>query len=387
MDSVEHRWLQALPEWPRAALATLPTPLHPLTRLTRALDGPEIWIKRDDLTGLVGGGNKTRKLEFVVGDALRTGADTLVTVGAVQSNHTRQTAAAAARVGLDCVLLHNNWVPNGGAFYRAVGNVLLSHVLGATLYWDATERAVGDHGQLDSLVQHLAESGRVPYLIPCGASDLRVGGLGYVACAAEIVAQAEDLGIRLDHVLHCTGSSSTQAGLLAGFAAMGTAIVVLGISDDDEIETKRERILRLANATLAELGAATRISAGEVHVMAADPSPYGVAGADTLDAIRLLARTEGLLADPVYEGKAMRGLVSLVERGDLRSGQRVLLVHLGGNPAVHAYAAQLGQVEMIDAPLAADGSTDGEWSELSARDVARQKQPGAVVERRSAAAG
>jgi 1-aminocyclopropane-1-carboxylate deaminase len=351
MDSADLPWLRALPEWPRAALGTLPTPLHPLLRLTARLEGPEIWIKRDDLTGLVGGGNKTRKLEFVVGDAIRSGADTLVTVGAIQSNHTRQTAAAAARVGLGCVLLHNSWVPEAGAFYRKVGNLLLSQLLGAQLYYDATERPVGDHGQLVALVQHLRERGRTPYLIPCGASEHPLGGLGYVACAAEIVAQAEELGVQFDHVLHCTGSGSTQAGLLAGFAALGAKAVVVGVSDDDEAEEKRERVLRIANATLAELGLTVRLSAGDVHVIVADPSPYGVASAHTVDAIRLLARTEGLMADPVYEGKAIRGLIELVRSGELRRGQRVLLVHLGGNPAVHAYADQLGRVELAELPV------------------------------------
>jgi 1-aminocyclopropane-1-carboxylate deaminase len=357
VDSPDRVWLRALPEWPRATLATLPTPLHPLLRLTRQLDGPDVWIKRDDLTGLVGGGNKTRKLEFVVGDALRSGADTLVTVGAIQSNHTRQTAAAAARVGLGCVLLHNSWVPEIGVFYREVGNVLLSHLLGAQLYYDATERPVGDHGQLDALVRRQRETGRTPYVIPCGASEHRLGGLGYVVCAAEIMAQAEELDVHFDHVLHCTGSSSTQAGLLAGFAALGAKTVVVGVADDDEAEEKRERVLRLANTTLNELGQSTRISAADVHVIVADPNPYGIASPETVDAIRLLAGTEGLMADPVYEGKAIRGLIMLVQRGELRKGQRVLLVHLGGNPAVHAYAEQLGPVGLAELPVETHGRT------------------------------
>jgi 1-aminocyclopropane-1-carboxylate deaminase len=351
VDSADRRWLRALPEWPRAELATLPTPLHPLSRLTQELNGPEIWIKRDDLTGLVGGGNKTRKLEFVVGDALRSEADTVVTVGALQSNHTRQTAAAAARVGLGCVLLHNRWVPEAGRFYGEVGNVLLSQLLGAQLYYDPIERPVGDHGQLEALVEHVRETGRAPYLIPCGASEHRLGGLGYVVCAAEITAQAEELGVHFDHVLHCTGSSSTQAGLLAGFAALGVKTVVIGVSDDEKAEEKRERVLRLANATLDELGLPARVSAADVHVIVADPNPYGLAGPETVEAIRVLGRTEGLMADPVYEGKALRGLIALVERGDLRADHRVLLVHLGGNPAVHAYADQLGPVELTELPV------------------------------------
>lgn len=342
--------LRTLPDRPRAGLTTLPTPLHPLKRLTERLDGPEIWIKRDDLTGLAGGGNKTRKLEFLVGDALETGADTLVTIGAIQSNHTRQTAAAAARVGLDCALLHNAWVPEPGDPYRRAGNVLLSELLGATLFLDETERPVGDPGQLEALGQRLRDEGRRPYVIPGGASDHPLGGLGYVVCAAEIATQAGELGVDFDAVVHCTGSSSTQAGLLAGLAALGVGTRVIGVSDDGEMEQKRERVLCIANATERELGLPARVTASDVEIVVADPNPYGVASPDTLDAIRLFARTEGLIADPVYEGKAIRGLIDLVERGVLRRGQRVLLVHLGGTHGVHGYADRLWQRGLV--PLA-----------------------------------
>lgn len=338
--------LRTLPDRPRAQLTTLPTPLHPLHRLTQRLDGPEIWIKRDDLTGLAGGGNKTRKLEFLVGDALQAGADTLVTVGAVQSNHTRQTAAAAARVGLDCALLHNAWVPEPGDTYRRAGNVLLSELLGARLYLDETERPVGDPGRLAALAQRLQHDGRRPYVIPGGASDHRLGGLGYVVCAAEIATQASELGLGgFDAIVHCTGSSSTQAGLLAGFVALGIGTRVIGVSDDDEVERKRERVLRIANATMDELELTAPVKDAEVIV--ADPNPYGVASPDTLDAIRLFACTEGLMADPVYEGKAIRGLIDLVERGALHKGQRVLLVHLGGTHGVHGYADRLWQRGLV----------------------------------------
>lgn len=322
---------------PRASLATLPTPLHPLARLTEKLGGPELWIKRDDLTGLAGGGNKTRKLEFFVGDALAVGADTLVTVGAIQSNHTRQTAAAAARVGLGCALLHNAWTPDAGAHYRRTGNVLLSALLGAELFADATERPLGDAGELETLAEELRARGGRPYVIPGGASDHRLGGLGYAAAATEIAAQ----GVEFDYVVHCTGSSGTQAGLLAGFAALESPTRVIGISDDDEADRKRARVLRLANDTLQELGHAARITEADVEVIVVDPNPYGVASSDTLAAIRLLAQTEGLIADPVYEGRAVRGLIDLVAQGRLQRGDRVLLLHMGGTHAVHAYANQL----------------------------------------------
>jgi 1-aminocyclopropane-1-carboxylate deaminase len=341
IDPAAVDWLRGLANWPRAQLAMLPTPIHPLARLTEELGGPEIWIKRDDLTGLAGGGNKTRKLEFLVGDALESGADTLLTVGAIQSNHTRQTAAAAAKLGLGCALLHNTWAPDAGEFYRSVGNILLSHLLGAQLYHDETARHIDDQGQLTMLAERLREDGRRPYLIPGGGSDHRLGGFGYLVCAAEIAAQAKALDIGFDYVVHCTGSSGTQAGLVAGFAALGAATRVIGVADDDETEKKRERILRLANATLGELGLSLTVAENDVNVIAADPNPYGIAEAETIDALRLFARLEGLIADPVYEGKAVRGLIALAARGEVGREDRVLLMHLGGTPAVHAYANQL----------------------------------------------
>jgi 1-aminocyclopropane-1-carboxylate deaminase len=347
--------LQSLTRWPRTRLACLPTPLHPLRRLSAELGGPEIWVKRDDLSGLVGGGNKTRKLEFVVADALEAGATVLVTVGAVQSNHTRQTAAAAARVGLDCVLLHNNWVKPPGGYYQSVGNLLLSDLLGARLYYDAAERAVGDEGKLAALVGHLRAAGEIPYVIPVGASEHRLGGFGYVVCAGEIAIQAHELGLEFDYVVHCTGSSSTQAGLLAGFAALRAETRVIGVSDDGETADKVERVLRLANGTSAELGLANGVSRTDVEVVAADPNPYGEAASETIDAIRCLARTEGIVADPVYEGKAMLGLINLITEGVLRSGDRVLFVHLGGTPALHAYAEEIRETSLAVLPQHADG--------------------------------
>jgi 1-aminocyclopropane-1-carboxylate deaminase len=331
----------ALEAVPRQPLAQLPTPLHPLPRLSAELGGPQLWIKRDDLTGLAGGGNKTRKLEYLVADALASGADTLVTVGAIQSNHTRQTAAAAARAGLGCVLLHNAWTTAPGPHYRSAGNILLSDLLGAELLVDETPRPLGDAGQLGALVEHLRSAGRRPYLIPGGASDHPLGGLGYALAAVELSDQAGALGVRFDAIVHCTGSSGTQAGLLAGLAALGSSTRVIGISDDDETEEKAPRILRLANATLEHLQLPQRVAPADVEVVVADPSPYGVADPATVRAIDLLARTEGLIADPVYEGKAVRGLIELVHDGRVRRGQNVLLLHMGGTPAVHGYADQL----------------------------------------------
>jgi 1-aminocyclopropane-1-carboxylate deaminase len=311
------------------------------------LNLPELWIKRDDLTGLEGGGNKTRKLEYLVGDAIESGCDMLVTAGAIQSNHTRQTAAAAARCNLKCALLHFGWAKDAGPQYRKSGNILLSSLMGADLYLDETERPIEDQGPLQGFVETLKNSGHQPYLIPGGASEHRLGCLGYMACAAELVLQSKEHGIRFDYVVHCTGSSSTQAGLIAGFASLGANIRVIGVSDDDETDIKRGRVLQLANEALAGLNLPARITSTDIEIISADQSVYGEAEAETFDTIRLLASCEGLVADPVYEGKALRGLQQLAADGRFGPDSRILLMHLGGNPAVHGYANQFGEPDLI----------------------------------------
>ena len=336
---------------PRAALAQLPTPIHRLHNFEGQLDGQELWIKRDDLTGLEGGGNKTRKLEFLVGDAIETGADMLVTAGAIQSNHTRQTAAAAAKCAMHCALLHFGWTEDAGPVYRQVGNILLSGIMGAEMFLDETDRPIEDQSPLVDFYEYLRSCGHLPYLIPAGASEHRLGSLGYMACAAEIVKQSKALDLHFDYVVHCTGSSSTQAGLVAGFAAMGEITRVIGVSDDDETSIKRDRVIRLANDALAEIGMSVRVSPTDIEIITADKSPYGAAESETFDAIRLLARTEGLIADPVYEGKAIRGLLALANDGRFENGCRILLMHLGGTPAVHAYANQFGSLKLSQFPI------------------------------------
>jgi 1-aminocyclopropane-1-carboxylate deaminase len=339
--------LDKIATYPRASLAQLPTPLHRLENYSQLL-GLDLWIKRDDLTGLVGGGNKTRKLEFLVGDALRAGADTLVTIGALQSNHTRQTAAAAARSGLRCALLHSGWTDDAGEFYRLTGNLLLSSLMGAELYVDEIARPIEDQSPLADLSKRLESEGRHVYAIPGGGSEHPLGSLGYMVCAAEIVDQAAALGRPFDYIVHCTGSSSTQAGLLAGLRALGVDTRVVGIADDEETTIKAGRVLQLANDTLALLGLETRVVEQDVTVIAADQSAYGIADARTLEGIRQFAAAEGLVADPVYEGKALRGLRDLAEQGYFEADARVLLMHLGGTPAVHAYANQFGAPQLRD---------------------------------------
>lgn len=340
-----------LDQRPRVSLAQLPTPIHRLENFGLQLNGPELWIKRDDLTGLEGGGNKTRKLEFLVGDAIDTGADMLVTAGAIQSNHTRQTAAAAAKCQLKCALLHFGWTNDAGPLYRQSGNILLSSLMGADLYLDETPRPIEDQSPLADFCERLRSSGHNPYLIPAGASEHKLGCFGYMNCAVEIVQQSRARNIHFDYVVHCTGSSSTQAGLIAGFAYLGENIKVIGVADDHETEIKSGRVLDLANAALAELDSAVRVSPAEVEVYAADQSDYGEADSETFDAIGLLARTEGLVADPVYEGKALSGLRKLARDEYFESKSRILLMHLGGTPAVHAYANQFAKPHLLQVPM------------------------------------
>lgn len=336
-----------LADRPRTRFAQLPTPIHRLENLGARIGIPELWIKRDDLTGLEGGGNKTRKLEFIVGDALQSGADMLATIGAIQSNHTRQTAAAAARSGLKCALLHFGWTEDAGPGYRDVGNLLLSSLMGAQLYIDDTPRPIEDQGPLAEFCAYLSGLGHRPYAIPGGASEHRLGSLGYMACAAEIERQCREMRLHFDYIVHCTGSSSTQSGLLAGYAALGKRMQVIGIADDEETVIKRGRVLALANACLAECGLNATVDEADVNVFAADQSSYGKADEQTFAMIRMLAATEGLGADPVYEGKALRGLQALAADGFFPPGSRVLLMHLGGTPAIHAYASQFGAPRLI----------------------------------------
>ncbi len=323
---------------PRYSLAQLPTPLHRLENFGRHLGGPELWVKRDDLTGLEGGGNKTRKLEFLLGDALSMGADMLVTAGAIQSNHTRQTAATAAKANLKCALLHFAWTQDAGPNYRSTGNILLSSLMGPDLYIDETSRPIEDQSPLVDFQDAMKRKGHKPYLIPAGASEHPLGSFGYMNCSAEIVRQSAQLGVHFDYIVHCTGSSSTQAGLVSGLKFLGETTKVIGVADDHETEIKRARVLELANCALADLDSAHRLTPDDIEIVAADQSIYGKADADTLSAIQSLARSEGIVADPVYEGKALNGLLKLASAGRFAADSKILLMHLGGTPAIHAYA-------------------------------------------------
>jgi 1-aminocyclopropane-1-carboxylate deaminase len=332
--------------YPRFNLALLPTPMHELKNFGKLLGGPELWIKRDDLTGLVGGGNKTRKLEFLVGEAIEKGYDTLVTIGAIQSNHTRQTAAAAAKSGLKCALLHYGWTKDAGPNYRKVGNILLSSIMGADLYVDDKERPIEDQGPLEEFGKYLEKKGQKPYLITGGASENKFGCLGYMICAAEIVKQCEEKKISFDYLIHCTGSSSTQAGMVAGFKVLGSGIHVIGVADDGETDIKRHRVCELANNTLEMLGYDERVNIEEIEIIASSDNDYGEPGQDIYDVITTFSRSEGIVIDPVYEGRSVKGLLTLNEIGRFEKDSKVLLMHLGGTPAVHAYANNFKPVDL-----------------------------------------
>lgn len=352
MEKVSNNIIKSkLVNWPTADLALLPTPIHPLKNFGKLLNGQDLWIKRDDLTGLEGGGNKTRKLDFLVGDALSKGADMLVTVGAIQSNHTRQTAAAAAKANLKCALLHYGWTKDAGPNYRKVGNIFLSNMFGADLYLDETVRPIEDQGPLEEFVEYLKSQGHKPYLIQGGASDHEIGTLGYLHCAQEIADQTAQQGFQFDYIVHCTGSSSTQAGLVAGLKALGQKTQVIGISDDDETSIKRKRVLKLANDTLDLTGIDVLVSPEDIEIIAADKSHYGISDEATLDAIKLFAEKEALIADPVYEGKAIRGLLELSKQGRFENEAKILLMHLGGSPAIHAYTNHFDPVDLIQLPF------------------------------------
>jgi L-cysteate sulfo-lyase len=324
-----------LARFPRYRLGHFPTPLERLDRLTEALGGPEIWIKRDDCTGLASGGNKTRKLEFLVAAALAEGADTLVTQGATQSNHVRQTAAAACRVGLQCHALLERRVTNQGEDYETAGNVLLDDMMGCT--FDFRPGGLDMNAEAEALGETLRAAGRKPYVIPGGGSN-PVGALGYAACAEELVAQADAADLKIDHIVHATGSAGTQAGLLAGLFAMNAPIPVTGFSVRAPRERQIDNVHALAVRTAELIGARGELPRDMVVAYDDQVGPgYGQPTEAMVEAMLLLARLEGILLDPVYSGKGFAGLLSMVRSGAFKKGERVVFLHTGGSAALFAY--------------------------------------------------
>jgi 1-aminocyclopropane-1-carboxylate deaminase len=325
----------------RVPLLYGPSPLHRLERLAAHLGGGvEIWAKREDCnSGLAYGGNKVRKLEYLVADALAQGCDTLVSIGGVQSNHTRQVAAVAAHLGLGCVLVQEHWVDWPDAVYDKVGNILLSRIMGAQVRLDPAGFDIGIRPSWEEALESVEARGGKPYAIPAGASDHALGGLGFARWAEEVAEQERELGVFFDTIVVCSVTGSTQAGMVAGFAAQERGRAVLGIDGSATVEQTHAQITRIARATAEAIGLGRELAADEVVLLDEwHAGTYGIPDAKTIDAIRLCARLEGVLTDPVYEGKSMAALIDLVESGRIPSGSRVLYAHLGGQPALNAYA-------------------------------------------------
>jgi len=317
----------------RISLGFFPTPLHALPRLTEKLGGPRLFIKRDDQTGLATGGNKTRKLEFLVADALERKADTLITAGAPQSNHARQTAAAAAKAGMKCALVLRGQPQSGRQ-----GNLLLDEMLGAEIRW-ATREAVVE--TMYETANELSVKGYAPYIIPYGGSN-PVGATGYVAAMEELMEQAQQMNLRFDRIMFASSSSGTQAGLVVGAKALGFTGHVLGVSVDETRDSLSAKVATLANETAAYLKLNLQFRPGEIAVNADYlGAGYGIMGEPEREAIRLAAETEGLLLDPVYTGRAFAGLIDLIRKGTFRRDETVLFWHTGGMPALFAYADHL----------------------------------------------
>lgn len=329
-----------LGRFPRIRLGQLPTPLEPMKRLTEALGGPRLWIKRDDCTGLSTGGNKTRKLEFLMADALRQKADSVLTQGATQSNHARQTAAAAAKLGLACHILLEDRTGFNDDPYRLNGNVLLDRLHGATI--SARPGGADMAAEMEKLADDLRAKGRKPYIIPGGGSN-PVGALGYANCALELQSQFGDLGLVPAAIVHGTGSAGTQAGLVAGLVALNSRVPVLGISVRAPKEKQEASVLALAKRTadyldLGDIMRPEHISANGDYV----GGGYGIPTPGMVDAVRMLAELEGVLLDPVYSGKAMAGLIDLVRKGRFKADSDVIFLHTGGAAALFGYPEAFG---------------------------------------------
>ncbi|MFI0091551.1 1-aminocyclopropane-1-carboxylate deaminase [Streptomyces bobili] len=335
----------SLASYERYPLLFGPSPVHPLHRLTEHLGGAALWAKREDCnSGVAYGGNKTRKLEYLIADALAQGCDTLVSIGGVQSNHTRQVAACAARAGLKCVLVQESWVDWPDSVYDKVGNILISRLAGADVRLVRAGFGIGFKESWELALREVEESGGKPYAIPAGASDHPLGGLGFAGWAYEVAEQERELGVFFDTVIVCSVTGSTQAGMVAGFAALeeagGRPRRVIGVDASAKPAETRTQIARIAERTGRLIGAARELTEADVELdVRYHAGVYGVPDEVTLEAMRLAARTEGMVTDPVYEGKSMAGLVDLVARGEIGRDSTVLYAHLGGQPALNAYSA------------------------------------------------
>lgn len=322
-----------------------PSPVHKLHRLTEHLGGAQVWAKRDDcISGLAFGGNKTRKLEYIVPDVLASGADTIVSIGGVQSNHTRQVAAVAAHLGLKARLVQERWVDWDDPVNDRVGNIELSRIMGADVRLDPRGFDIGIRDSWEEAIADVEASGGTPYAIPAGGSVHPLGGLGYAHWAREVAEQEQQLGVFFDTVVVCAVTGSTQAGMIAGFAALeaagGRARTVIGIDASATLDKTIEQVTRIANSTAELIGLGRTLRDDEVTILPGWEGPaYGIPDTSTVDAITTLGSLEGVIVDPVYEGKSMAGLMDLVRDGRIPASSNVLYAHLGGQLALNAYSS------------------------------------------------
>ena len=338
----------AITDFERYPLTFGPSPVHHLDRLSRHLGGAQVWAKREDVnSGLAFGGNKTRKLEYIVPDALAAGADTLVSIGGYQSNHTRQVAAVAAKLGLKCLLVQEKWVDWDDPVNDKVGNILLSRIMGADVRLDPHGFDIGIRQSWEDAIAEVEASGGKPYAIPAGASEHKLGGLGFANWAYEVVEQEKELGTFFDTIVVCTVTGSTHAGMIAGFAALedagGRPRRVIGIDASATLDKTREQVGRIARSTAKLIGVERDLRDDEITVLEGWAGDlYGIPVESTIEAIKLSGRLEGMIIDPVYEGKSMAGLIDLVSQGEIAKDSTVLYAHLGGQPALNAYSGVFG---------------------------------------------
>jgi 1-aminocyclopropane-1-carboxylate deaminase len=330
----------SLDDFDRYPLLFGPSPVHRLDRLTAHLGGAQIWAKREDCnSGLAYGGNKTRKLEYIVPDILASGADTLVSIGGYQSNHTRQVAAVAAKLGLKARLVQEKWVDWPDVVNDKVGNILLSRIMGADVRLDPAGFDIGLRDSWEQAMEDVRAAGGTPYGIPAGASEHRLGGLGFAQWAGEVEAQEAQLGVFFDTIVVCSVTGSTHAGMIAGFAGQKRPRRVIGIDASATLEKTRDQVERIARHTASLIGLGRELRDDEITVLPGWAGElYGVPVPSTIDAIRLTGQLEGMIIDPVYEGKSMAGLIDLVRNRDIPADSTVLYAHLGGQPALNAYA-------------------------------------------------
>ena len=329
----------------RIRLAHLPTPLEPMNRLSDALNGPRLWIKRDDCTGMSTGGNKTRKLEFLMGEALAQKADVVITQGATQSNHVRQTAAFCARLGLECHAILEDRTQSKDPDYRMNGNVLLDALHGATV-----EHVPADTDMVaacETAAAELRSKGKTPYIIPGGGSN-PVGALGYANCALELVNQANEMGLKISRLIHATGSAGTQAGLVTGLRALNSGIPLLGIGVRAPKEKQEANVFALAQKTAEKLGCPGIVSREDV-VANTDyvGEGYGIPNAGPVEAIEMFARYEGILLDPVYSGKGAAGLIDLVRKNAFDAAENIVFLHTGGSAGLFGYRATFEEPRLV----------------------------------------